>query len=140
MTYDLDFYLDPLLRYPLEIWRQTFGYQWLGWLSVYKTMWLVPVVALIWLRRSQESAKRNSILLLLGCAYVQLFFGWDTTRYLSMAFPVMLIAWETLVPHNRFDVKHWVVPCLIASLAVPNLYTAHDIIEVMHGAIQALLT
>ena len=137
---DLGHYLGPILNYPLEIWRLTFGYQWLGWLSVFKSMWIVPAFAFVWSRRSHDVAWRNSSLILVVCVYAQFFLAWDATRLLSMAFPLMFMAWEVLFPHNRFNVKHWVAPCFIVSLTVPNLYVSRDIIEMMHGALQAILT
>lgn len=123
VEFGLRYYLVPLLNDPLHFWRMSFGYQTLGFLTVFKLLWVVPMAAVYYAWRKHDFALLLSLLFLVACAYAQFLVAFDSTRLFSMAFPCMLIAWEVLIPRNRYQIKQWIFPLLLINVLIPNIFT-----------------
>ncbi len=131
--YDLGYYVGPLLQYPFEWFSRSYPYQGLGLFTVFKLFWIIPVLAAAWLRKRDNRMPVISMALVIACATAQMFVAFDSSRMLTMAFPVMIISLLRMFAENIYDVRRWIGWLIVANLFVPQLYTAEDKIEVMES-------
>jgi hypothetical protein len=138
---DLTFthYLAPLLQDPFHWMRDSVRFWWVGLFSVFKILWLIPVLAGISAWRSGKRSLVYSMGLLLACSFSQLAVGFDTSRMLTMAFPVMILALEHLFRESGDEFRRWIPKLLIVNLFIPQLFTAADVIEVTHSPLTTIL-
>lgn len=130
VIFTLDYYVSQFLADPLTVFRTTFYYHGLGAFSVFKLLWIFPLLAVGLHIRHREWPPLVSFGLLLVGAYTQLFFAIDTSRMMTMAFMIMPISLIYLLRDNKLNVRRWAGWILWANLAVPTLYTAENIIEI----------
>ncbi len=129
------YYLEPLRHNPFYWFGKSFTCLRVGFFSVFKLLWLFPILAGFSLWQRKERRDVYSMLLLFGCSFAQLFVAFDSSRMLTMSFPVMLIALEHLFRHNPFRFRELFGWVFAANLIVPQLYTANNVIEVMPSLI-----
>jgi len=139
VVFNVHYYLDPLLKDPLKWWKGSFGFQLLGLFTVFKLLWLVPVVAAYHFWRMHDRRIFASMCLLLGCTGAQFLVAIDSTRLFCMAFPLIIVAWEGLIPSNRYQIKRWIFLLILGNVLVPNIYTAATVIMVQHGLLYKFL-
>ena len=161
IKYTTGFYVAPLAADPLHWVRKSLGYWWLGWFSVFKLLWVFPVAAGVAAWRAGERHLVWSMLLLTACAWAQMAIAFDSSRMLTLAFPVMVLALEYLLrpvageaagagpapavlgpgaePPPETGVRRWAHWILLANLFVPQLFTAGTIVEQMHSPLSRLL-
>lgn len=131
--FSVDYYLKPLLHDPLVWLRKSYSFQGLGLFTVFKVLWVFPVMAAVSLWRREERAEVFSMGLLLACSLSQLVVAFDSSRMLTLGFMVMVIALRHLFLVNPYRFREIVGWVFLANLAVPQLYTARNIIEVMRS-------
>ncbi len=123
VVYSLSFYLKHLPANPIFWLVQSGWYQFLGLFTVFKTIWIVPIIAGIrsW-RENREVAW--SMLILLGCTWAQFVIAYDSSRLFTQGFLIVVIAIEYLFSAR----KQWSVKLVGWSVAlglfVPQWYTA----------------
>jgi hypothetical protein len=167
IKYTTGFYLSPLAADPLHWIRKSLAFWWLGWLSVFKLLWVFPVAAGVAAWRAGERHLVYSMLLLMVCSLAQMAIAFDSSRMLTMAFPVMVLALEYLLlpaaakddgpavgegeaepggapecapgPAPETGVRGWAHWVLFANLFVPQLFTAGTIVEQMYSPLARLL-
>jgi hypothetical protein len=134
VRYDLGFYLNPLLADPLGIFRSTAGVQAIGLFSVFKLLWLIPAVAAASLWKRKQRASVAGLFVLLFFTWTQMFFAWDTSRYFTLGFMVMIVSLEHLFATDAYRFREWVVWLIVLNLAVPQLAVTR-IVTPMHSLI-----
>lgn len=127
------YYLQPLLDDPFHWLRQSYSNWGLGLFTTLKLFWIVPLLAVIGLWRARERRQVVSMLLLIGCVFSQLIIAYDSSRMLTLAFPVVLIGLTYLLRTNAYDFRRWAGFLLLANFLVPQLYTAASTIETMYS-------
>lgn len=135
----LSFYMQPLLDDPIYFMRRPVQFYGLGLFSVFKILWIIPVVGcyLSW----KEGLRRKSILMAMPVALAscQLVIAFDTTRMFTLGFMSMVLALEYFFKTNTSWFRKWLPGLLVANLFVPQLYTAADIIQTMRSTPMNLL-
>ncbi len=127
------YYLKPLLDNPLYWLRRSYPYCGLGLFTVFKVFWIIPLMAGLAMWRSGERRQVMSMLLLLGCAFSQLVIAFDSSRMLTLAFPVMLIGLLYLFKTDSYNFRTWAGYLFVGNLLVPQLYTAANTVEIMYS-------
>lgn len=128
--FDLEYYFAPLREGPLAVWRLTSGTQLLGFLSVFKALWLVPVAAAVLAVRRQQWESLASWLVLLACVWAQLLFAYDTTRIFTLAFPLMIVALDALYRTGDFGFRRWLPALVVANLAIRPFFAVKQAVWV----------
>lgn len=135
----LSFYLQPLLDDPLRWMRRPVQFYGLGLFTVFKILWIIPVMAcyLSW----QEGLKRKSILIAMpvALASLQLVIAFDTTRLFTLGFMSMVLALDYFFKSNTGWFRKWLPGLLVANFFVPQMYTAYDIVQLMRSTPMHLL-
>jgi len=135
VNYDAEFYLKPLSNDFLAIFKRSYDYQWLGFFSVFKLFWIIPLMALysFWIEKNFRTI--FSMALLIVCVWSQQLIAYDSSRLMTMVFPIMIIALLEILKDNTFGFRSWAVLILIFNFLVPQLYTAAQIIEQMQSTV-----
>lgn len=128
--YSLSYYFGGFFDDPFSRFRQTFYYHGLGIFSVFKIMWILPVLAVHGLIAERRYRELLAIALIFAGSYVQIFIASDSSRLMTMAFMIMPLSLGFLWEQNRYKVRSWMGWVILANLAVPNVYTAQKIVEV----------
>lgn len=133
IVWDFDYYLGQISNDLFAIFSQSYPLQGLGLFTVYKLLWVLPIVAAwsLW-KSGQKWAVVSMGLLLVGTAS-QLFLAWDSSRLFTHAFMIMIPALVYLMHNNELRVRDWILPLLLGNLLVPQLYTARNILELMYS-------
>jgi hypothetical protein len=126
--FTLAYYFVPLLEDPLRVWRQTYGTQTLGLLSVFKALWLVPLAAALAAARRRRWGLLASWAVLLASVWAQLLFAYDSTRSFNLAFPLMVVALEELYRTNDFGFRRWLPALFLANLAIPQFFAVKKLV------------
>jgi hypothetical protein len=132
IAYDNSFYFEPLRQDILFYFKKSWAEQLLGFFSVFKLLWIFPIAAFLMYRRTHNRIELVSAGLLVLCAAAQLSIAYDSSRMLTMAFMITMIALVNLMRDNHRWIVKWAFPLLLWNLLVPQLYTAAHIIEYMH--------
>ena len=127
------YYLKPLGNDPLHWLKQSYPYWGLGLFSTLKLFWAIPLLAGLAMWQAGERRQVISMLLLLGCVFSQLIIAYDSSRMLTLAFPVVLMGLTYLFATNAYDFRRWAGFLLLGNFLVPQLYTAASTIETMHS-------
>jgi hypothetical protein len=126
------YYWAPLKQDLLVYVKRSWPEQILGLFSVFKLLWIFPLAAVLMYIRKRDHVEVISAFLLLICAAAQLLIAYDSSRMLTMAFMLTMIALLHLMRDNHRWIAKWAFPLLLWNLLVPQLYTAAHIIEYMH--------
>jgi hypothetical protein len=127
------FYLGPI-KHDLLYWVRPAAANWpIGLFSVFKLLWVLPILAAVASRREGGRSLFRSQVLLLCCAAAQLFLAYDTTRLLTLAYPVMVFSLAYLFARDVFGIRRWAGWLLLANLAVPQFHTAGRIVAVLYS-------
>lgn len=132
IAYDSSYYWGPLKVELLFYFKKSWAEQILGLFSVFKLLWVIPAAAFVLYRRQRNHFEMISVVLLFVCAYAQLFIAFDSSRMLTMAFMLAMIALVHLMRDNPRWIAKWALPLLLWNLLVPQFYTAAHYIEYMH--------
>ena len=127
------YYLEPLLEDPLHWIRYSYVYWGTGFFSVFKLLWCLPLVAGVSMWRNVLRRELFSMVLVSACAISQLVIAYDTSRMLTLSFPVVLVALLHLFKTNAFGFRGWAGYVLVGNFLVPQLYTASRYVEVMYS-------
>jgi len=127
------YYLGPLRDDPFYWLVKSYPHSGLGLFTVFKLLWAIPVVAAVGLWRDGERREVYSMAILLVCTSAQLILAFDSSRMLTLCFPVVLIGLVYLFRSNAFHFRAWAVPLFIGNLIVPQLYTAGHTVEIMNS-------
>jgi hypothetical protein len=125
------YYLQPLLENPFYWLLKSYPHSGLGLFTVFKLLWVIPLVAAVGLWRDGERREVYSMAILLAGTSAQLILAFDSSRMLTLCFPVVLIGLVYLFRTNAFSFRGWAVPLLLGNLLVPQLYTAGHTVEIM---------
>lgn len=130
-VYTLAYYFQPMLKHPLGWLAKPLAYLWLGLLTVFKLLWIVPVMA--WYGLRKEGRKREALMLILPMvlASFQLIIAWDTTRMFTLGFMTIILALDYLFKSDRVNIRKWLPGLIILTLFIPQLYTASNIAVIM---------
>jgi hypothetical protein len=134
-----DYYLSPLLENPLHFVRRSWMNQQLGFFTVFKATWIFVLAALISLWRDRQFWRVSSILLILVCVWAQMIIAWDSSRMLTLGFPVMIVALLHLFKRDPFKFRIWAPLVVLFNFFVPQLYTAAEYIEHMRCLLENLI-
>lgn len=139
IQYSAAFYAGPLIEDPLYWIRGSFSHLGLGYFSVFKALWIVPLAGALsaWLRGNHRLVM--SMALLSACAFAQLFFAYDTSRLAAMTFPVMLLGLQQLFETGDFGFRRWIGPLVVLNLLIPNVAVAGKVVDVMQSLLGYLL-
>ena len=130
VQYSTEYFLGNLLTQPLNVFRSTLDWHAVGLFSVFKTLWIIPCLAVVsWIRR-RDYHQLVGVALILGGAYLQLLVAWDTSRMFTLSFMVMFLSLDHLLETDGFHLRTWVFWAVLFNLLVPQLYTAGPRIEV----------
>jgi hypothetical protein len=69
----------------------------------------------------------------MAAVWAQMVIAFDTSRMLTLSFPVMLISLNYLMRTKACCFRVWATPLFLMNLLIPQLYTAAASIEVMHS-------
>jgi hypothetical protein len=127
------YYLKPILLNPLHWFIHAYPRQGLGLFTVFKALWILPVAAAISLWKLGRRDEVYSMILILFCVGAQLLIAFDSSRMLTLSFPVMIISLNHLFETNAFQFRAWAGYVVILNLFVPQLYTASGTIEIMRS-------
>jgi hypothetical protein len=127
------YYLEPMLTDPLHWFKRSYPESWLGFFSVFKLLWVFPVLWIVSLWRDRSWRPLWAIAILAFCTGAQLLVAYDSSRMLTLGFMVMIVSLKGLFAEDRYAIKKWGLPLLIGNLLVPQLYTAAHIVEFMHS-------
>ncbi len=127
------FYLEPLLQDPLHWIRQSYKCWAVGLFTIFKALWIFPLMAAVSMWRNGNYRDLFSMFLLMTCASLQLVIAFDTSRMLTMAFPVMILSLVHLMKHNPMRFRERAGWILILNLLIPQLYTAKNLIVFVHS-------
>ena len=130
VIYSLDYYFADFSEDPLKIFRQTLPFHGLGTFSVFKALWIFPLLAVADQIRERQWTPVVSFALLIGGSYAQLFIAGDTSRMMTMAFMCLPLSLLYLFEGNKFRVRSWAGWVFLANLAIPTVYTAFTEIEI----------
>ena len=128
-------YLGSFLEHPLEILRIQLPNLGLAFFSVFKLMWIIPLSAILLMWKNKEKHHIVSMVMLIVCSALQLFFAWDTTRLLTLSFMIMPISLLYLFGCRQSQIRSWLIPIFILNLLVPNINVAAVKIDVLHSLI-----
>jgi hypothetical protein len=132
VTYNMSFYITPLLQNPLT-WIKRSVMNWpIGLFTVFKLLWVVVPIAAVSLWQSGRKREVWSLVILLVCAFSQLVLAYDTSRLLTMAYMLVILSLTQIFQNNSSRFRQWVGWLLLANLFVPQLYTTAEHIYVMH--------
>jgi len=127
------YYLRPLATDPFYWLRETYPFCGLGLFTVLKLFWCIPILAGIDLWRRGDRKTVYSMCLLTVCVLAQLLVAVDSSRMLTLAFPVVLMGLLHLFRTNAFSFRSWGEYLLVGNLLVPQLYTGSHIVLVMES-------
>ena len=128
-----EYYLSPLARDPLYWLKDTYPLCGLGLFTVLKLCWCVPILAGWDLWRRGKRSEVYSMMILTICVLAQLLVAVDSSRMMTLVFPVVLMGLLHLFQTNAFSFRSWVGYLLVGNLLVPQLYTAASFVEVMRS-------
>jgi hypothetical protein len=129
VEFTAEYYLRPLLNDPAHWILQAFPYQPIGLFTVFKLLWVFPVMAMISMWKSGIRSEVYSGATLLVCCCAQMIFAFDSSRMLTMVYPVMLTSLIHLFNTDAFEFRKWAMPLFWINLVFPHLYTAAKVIE-----------
>lgn len=138
VEYTADYYLKSLLTEPFAIFQKSYGYQSLGLFSVFKAFWVIVLLAMWSYWREGRTRTIFSFAILIICVWAQQLIAWDSSRLMTMAFPVMTISLLRVFKENPLGFRSWALLLLIFNFLVPQLYTAAQIIEHMNSSLTNL--
>ncbi|UCG62926.1 MAG: hypothetical protein JSV52_06490 [Candidatus Zixiibacteriota bacterium] len=130
IKYSLSYYLEPFVTNPLQRLKRTVYYHSLGLFSVYKVLWVFPCVAALSWWRNRKYASLANVLILLLCAWAQLFLAIDTSRMFTLGFMVMIVAVDDLLKTDFMHFRRWAFWAVLFNLMIPQVYTAGKVVEV----------
>ncbi|MGH0030133.1 MAG: hypothetical protein ACQGVC_10110 [Myxococcota bacterium] len=133
VVFGLDYYLAPLREDPLQIFRRTWGRQWLGLYSVFGVLWAVPLGAALAMARRGDRAGLAGLVLVVACTWAQLFVAYDTSRMFTLAFPVMLLALSDIHARDDLGLRRWLPALLVLQAIVPMVRTAQQRVWTMES-------
>lgn len=131
VTYDTEFYLGPLTRDPLFYFRGSFPQSILGFATVFKLLWAIPVVWVVSQWRIDRTLRLREPLILLVCCGLQLFIAWDSSRLWTMSFMVVLVALSQMFQSPDKSYRSWIFVLLALNFIAPAYYTAEHTVEHM---------
>ncbi len=132
-------YLRPFVADPLSAVKHAYLFYWVGLFSVFKLLWVFPLAAGIAMWKNGRRRDVYGMFLLMTCAVCQLAIAYDTTRMLTLGFMVLIVSLEYLFTTGAYRFRQWAPWVLVGNLLVPQLYTAANIIEIMHSIPATLL-
>jgi hypothetical protein len=138
VDYTMDYYLGFLITDPFRIFKKSYGNQILGFFTVFKLFWIIVMTAVWSIWKQKKKHDLICIAVLVVCVWAQQFIAWDSSRMMTMAFPLMFIAILKVFNENLFGFRSWAVPILALNFLVPQLYTAEQVVERMHSTIGKL--
>lgn len=133
------YYFRPLLDDPLFYFKKSYGFQGLGFFTLFKALWIFVFVAILSFWKNRMTNKVTEVLLVIIFVWSQMFIAYDSSRMLTLAFPVMLISLVHLFKTNPYNFRSWGYLVLLFNLFVPQLYTAATTIEHMRSTIYKLI-
>ena len=128
-----DYYVGQLLEEPLIYFKKSYGHQGLGYFTVFKSTWVFVFAAVLSLWNKRLIRPIVEICLILFFVWTQMFVAWDSSRMLTLAFPVMLISLLHLFKTNAYNFRRWGYLVLLFGLFIPQMYTAAHVIEFMRS-------
>ncbi len=140
VTFDFEYYFEPFLENPLAYFNVSYGYQGLGYFTVFKAMWIFVFAAVLSFWNKRMIRPLIEIFLILFFVWTQMFIAWDSSRMLTLAFPVMLISILHLFKTNPYNFRNWGYLVFLFSLIIPQMYTAAQIIEFMRSIAYILIS
>lgn len=139
VQYSTAYYLQSLLENPLSRFGQNPGYHSLGLFSVFKVLWVVPVLACLSMWKRQYWSEIGGIALLLVCSWSQLFVAGDTSRMFTLGFMVIIVSLRHFFRTDDFHFRSWAIPLVLLNLLIPQVYTAGSVVEVWQSLSTYLL-
>lgn len=136
---DFSYYLNPILDKPMRMFRQTFPYHPLGLFSVFKLLWIFPVLAVISYWKNKNYSELTGMGLLLFCSWAQLLIAYDSSRMFALGFMIVIIALCHLLETNRFNFRQYAFWAVGLNLLVPQPYTANKIIEIWRSFLTSMI-
>lgn len=140
IKYSLSYYLDPILNKPFDIFLITVKFHMLGFLSVLRFLWAVPLLAIYYYFSRKENLKGLSIVLIIILSYLQLFIAQDTSRMFTLSYIVLFLPIVDLYNSNFLKFKRWFPILVLLNLIAPQIYTAGHNIEIWHNFLIRLLS
>ena len=112
-------------------WWGTFGsisaHLYTGFFQTFKLMWALPAYALMIHIRRKNLAEVVLYFMIVTSAFMTLFLGTDTSRYLSISFPVIWFGFLTLAKEWEAPTFYRRVPHLfLLNLFVPQYYVGQN--------------
>ena len=138
VEFTADFYLGTLLTDPFAIFKKSYGNQGPGLFSVFKVFWIIVLMAVWSFWKQRQPRDILSMAILMVCVWAQMFIAWDSSRLMTMAFPLMIIALLNVFKENSLGFRAWAMLLLIFNFMIPQLYTAGRIVEQMKSSIANL--
>ena len=138
-SFTLAYYLKPLTSDPLFWFKHAYPLQGFGLYSVFKGMWVIPVLAIVSFWRKREFNQVRSIALLMLLVSSQLLVAVDTSRVFSMGFLIMIVALIRLFETNEFYFRSWAGWLIVGNLLIPQVYTAAQRVQIMRTSLTSII-
>jgi hypothetical protein len=129
------YYITPLLHDP-TYWIRESGHKWIGLFSVFKSLWIVPLVAGYFMWKERARRLVISMILLLLCTLLQYVIAYDSSRIMTQGFLIMIVSFEYLALTNRLQFQIWIGPVFLLNLFLPQTYTAGNKVVYMSPMVE----
>ena len=139
VAYTAEYYLRPLLDNPFHWIAHAYPFQVLGLFTVFKLLWIFPVLAVVHMWQEGKRGLVVSLVVLMLCVSAQLVVAFDSSRMLTMGFLVMVISLVYLFRTGAFEFRRWAFPVLFLNLLIPQLYTASHTVEMWRSLPEAIV-
>lgn len=133
ISYSLDFYLGSFFDDPFKQLKLQFPTLGLAFFSVFKALWIIPLIAFYKVFRKNEFKLAISMVLLLTCATSQLLIAFDTSRMLTLGYLIMPVSLAYLFRQDEYRIRDWLPAVFVFNLFVPNFFVAAGKIEIIHS-------
>ncbi|MEM7495366.1 MAG: hypothetical protein AAF471_04355, partial [Myxococcota bacterium] len=126
VTFTLDYYLAPLREDLFHYWNLTAGRKAIGLYSVFGILWVAPLLAIVAKARRGDLVGIASMGLVVAASFAQLAIAYDTSRLLTLGFPVMWLALDELFGRDAFAFRRWAPWLLAIHFFLPHVRTAQQ--------------
>ncbi len=133
INYSLDYYLGGFFNDPFKQLKFQFPTLGLAVFSVFKVLWIIPLIAFYKMCRKKEFKLMVSVVLLLACAAGQLLIAFDASRMLTLGFLIMPVSLAYLFKQDEYRIRDWLPAVFLFNLFIPNCFVAAGKIEVIHS-------
>jgi hypothetical protein len=104
----------------------------LGFFTVFKALWVIPVLAGVSMWKSHRRQELLSMLIILVCVLAQMVIAFDSSRMLTLGFMIVIVALKHILETDAYHFRNWAGWLILGNFLIPQFYTAAHTIEYMY--------